>query len=151
MAPPQNTVQSPLIAITGPLARRYCLLNQIPISLFAVAFVLCVCRWFCNFEGNVFTDVCPQEWGGGLDIPCPRSQVPSGEGGYVQGKIYQRAGYTRGGTGIPEGVGIPEGGEYVYPLDIGSGIPPVLTPSSSHHNTYCWQAGGTHPTGMLSC
>ena len=28
--------------------------------------------------------------------------------------------------------------------------PPVLTPSGGHRNTYSWQAGGTHPTGMLS-
>ena len=35
-------------------------------------------------------------------------------------------------------------GGYVYP-------PPVLTPNGNYHNTYDWQAGGTHPTGMLSC
>ena len=29
--------------------------------------------------------------------------------------------------------------------------PPVLTPSGSHHNTYGWKAGGTHPTGIFSC
>ena len=29
--------------------------------------------------------------------------------------------------------------------------PPALTPSGGHQNTYGWQAGGTHPTGMLSC
>ena len=28
---------------------------------------------------------------------------------------------------------------------------PVLTPSGGHPNTYGWQAGGTHPTGILSC
>ena len=27
----------------------------------------------------------------------------------------------------------------------------VLTSSGGHQNTYGWQAGGTHPTGMLSC
>ena len=27
----------------------------------------------------------------------------------------------------------------------------VLTPSGGHRNTYGWQAGGTHPTEMLSC
>ena len=26
----------------------------------------------------------------------------------------------------------------------------VLTSSGGHQNTYVWQAGGTHPTGMLS-
>ena len=26
----------------------------------------------------------------------------------------------------------------------------VLTPSGGHRNTYGWQAGGTHPTEMLS-
>ena len=37
--------------------------------------------------------------------------------------------------------------------DMGPGIPTpwVLTPSGGHHNTYSWQTGGTHPTGMLSC
>ena len=29
--------------------------------------------------------------------------------------------------------------------------PGVLTPSGGHQNMYSWQAGGTHPTGMLSC
>ena len=29
--------------------------------------------------------------------------------------------------------------------------PPVLISSGGHWNTYSWQAGGTHPTGMLSC
>ena len=28
--------------------------------------------------------------------------------------------------------------------------PPVLTPSSGHHNPYGWQVGGTHSTRMLS-
>ena len=28
--------------------------------------------------------------------------------------------------------------------------PPVLTSSGGHRNTYSWQVGGTHPTGMLS-
>ena len=94
MAPPQNTVQSRLIAITWPSARRYCILNQIPISLFAVAFVLCVCRCFCNFNGNVFTDVCPQ---GGARYPLSQVLGPFGGGvGMSRGR------YTRG-QGIPEG------------------------------------------------
>ena len=29
--------------------------------------------------------------------------------------------------------------------------PLVLTPNGSHHSTYDWQVGSTHPTGMLSC
>ena len=29
--------------------------------------------------------------------------------------------------------------------------PPVVLTSGSHWSTYSWQAGGTHPTGMLSC
>ena len=28
--------------------------------------------------------------------------------------------------------------------------PPPLTPRGDHRNTYGWQAGGTHPTGILS-
>ena len=30
-------------------------------------------------------------------------------------------------------------------------LPTVLTSSGGHQNTYSWQAGGTHPTGMPSC
>ena len=41
--------------------------------------------------------------------------------------------------------------EYPHPPDMGPGyLPPVLTPSGSHRNTYSWQAGSMHPTGMLS-
>ena len=29
--------------------------------------------------------------------------------------------------------------------------PLILTPSGAHQNTYCWQVGSTHHTGMLSC
>ena len=29
--------------------------------------------------------------------------------------------------------------------------PAVLTSSGGHRNMHRWQAGGTHPTGMLSC
>ena len=29
--------------------------------------------------------------------------------------------------------------------------PLLLTPSGGHQNMYGWQAGGTHPTEMLSC
>ena len=39
-------------------------------------------------------------------------------------------------------VGIP--GLILYP-------PPALTPSGDHQNMCSWQAGGAHPTGMLSC
>ena len=35
--------------------------------------------------------------------------------------------------------------------DLGYLPPPGPTPSGGHQNTYGWQAGGTHPTGMLSC
>ena len=33
----------------------------------------------------------------------------------------------------------------------GVGALPLVTPSGSHQNMYSWQAGSTHPTGMLSC
>ena len=36
--------------------------------------------------------------------------------------------------------------KFVHPIP-----PPVLTASGGHQNTYGWQAGGTYPTGMLSC
>ena len=36
-------------------------------------------------------------------------------------------------------------------MDMGQrGCPPLFTPSGGHH-TYGRQAGGTHPTAMLSC
>ena len=52
-----------------------------------------------------------------------------------------------GGKGMPEGwrgwVCIP------LPPDMGPGIPnPTPVPSADHHS---WPAGGTHPTGLLSC
>ena len=31
------------------------------------------------------------------------------------------------------------------------GLSTVVTPNGDHRNTYGWQAGSTHPTGMLSC
>ena len=55
------------------------------------------------------------------------------------------------GMGIPQGVGITEGQVYqrvrhrtwdTHPL--------MLTPSGGQNNTYSWQVGGMHPTGMLS-
>ena len=36
--------------------------------------------------------------------------------------------------------------------DLGTILPlPVLTSSGGHRNTYVWQAGGMHLTGMVSC
>ena len=79
--------------------------------------------------------------------------------GYTTGvgmsRGYSGCGYVRGrwsryvqGVGIPEGVGR---GGYVYPPpDMGPGIP-IPPPCGGHHNTYSWQVGGTHSTGMLSC
>ena len=45
------------------------------------------------------------------------------------------------------------GGEYPPSgtWDLGYLPPPVPTPSGGHQNTYGWQAGGTHPTGMFNC
>ena len=120
----------------------------------------------CDFYRNVrsgkvmfsLVSVCPQTGGyawshvpsGGVPA---WSQVPSRwwvcPGGWVYWrKVYQGVRYTRG-SGIPEGVyqrGVYQrgwvccGGMYTHP-----------TPGTNHHNTYGWQACGTHPTGMLSC
>ena len=84
----------------------------------------------------------------GVDLP---------EGDIPEGMVYQKSGYTRG-VGIPEGTGMPEGmsisesrggGGYLYPPTpyIDQGYLLTLTPSG---NTHAWQAGKTHPTGMLS-
>ena len=43
-----------------------------------------------------------------------------------------------GGAGIPQRMGIP---------DVGVGMYTQWQPP----HMYAWQAGGTHPTGMLSC
>ena len=48
----------------------------------------------------------------------------------------------------------PKHGPVYPPLscqDIGPRYPLILTPSDGHRNTYGGQAGGTHPTLMLSC
>ena len=58
-------------------------------------------------------------------------------GGHVQG-------VGMSGEGISREMGIPGLMIYIY-------TPLVLTPSGSHQNIYGWKAGGTHPTGMLSC
>ena len=42
-----------------------------------------------------------------------------------------------------------EGG-YPWTWNLGYPLPLLLTRSGSHQNIYGWQAGGTHPTGMLS-
>ena len=94
-------------------------------------------------EGNVFTSVCLSPGGIGwaslvpgpffweASIPGPRS-LPGGE--YAGGRWVPRGEYS--GDEYPTGVG-------TQPL--------LLTPSGSHQNMYGWRAGGTHPTGMLSC
>ena len=71
--------------------------------------------------------------GGGMGMP-KGGEMGMSEGAYVQ----------RGGV-YPRSHGIPT------PLDMGYGIPLVLTPSGGHQNRCSLQAGGTHPTGMLSC
>ena len=53
---------------------------------------------------------------------------------------------------IPEGAGVSKSGGGGSTQPIHTPPPPlILTPSSSHQNTYGWQASDTHPTGMLSC
>ena len=42
------------------------------------------------------------------------------------------------------------GNSHIEPTPSPSPIPKVMTPSGGHQNMYTWQAGGTHPTGMLS-
>ena len=66
--------------------------------------------------------------------------VPDPFGGNIQGwgQVFPWGWYVQG-AGRPERMGIPEGGVgYVY-----------LAAANTH--LYGWQAGGTHPTGMLSC
>ena len=48
--------------------------------------------------------------------------------------------YGGGGWDTGAGAGILEGQGMCT-------SPPIPT----HHNTYSWQADGTHPTGMFSC
>ena len=101
-------------------------------------------------------------------------------GGYVQGVrwVYQGSGCTRGRVwgytrklgipeeiGVPKGVGIPEGVYQRARVGIREvrGCRTVCIPTppriwdlgypslSTDTNTYGWQAGSTHLTGMLSC
>ena len=59
----------------------------------------------------------------------------------------QGVGMSRRGVGyVQEGVGMSKGDVYVW---VGYSCN-LLTPSDSHY-MYGRQAGGTHPTGMLSC
>ena len=72
----------------------------------------------------VMTTTCHQQ---GMGLSREGWVCPGGrEGEYVQRVV---------GVVYPRSDGIP---------------PPVLTPSGSHQNTFSWQAGCMHPTGILS-
>ena len=45
---------------------------------------------------------------------------------------------------------LTSGGHWTLKLVLLRAYPTVVTPSGGHRNTYGWQAGSTHPTGMLS-
>ena len=75
--------------------------------------------------------------------------ILEGRGEYIRGE--------GGGAGVSEGVITEKVGWCGYvstPLqtwDLGyPSTHPILTPSAGHHNTCSWQAGGMHPTGILS-
>ena len=103
--------------------------------------------------------VCSRGWVGMLGPrSLPRGGVCMPEGG-AGGTQRRGRGYTRGwgwvyqmGGQVYQRVGV---NMYTHSLDMGPGIPTpppsLLTPSSSHHNMYRWQASCTHPTEMLSC
>ena len=86
-------------------------------------------------EGNVFMDTCLFTRGWVFLVPCLFFggylwyQVPSRVGGYVLGL----GGYI--------GVGMSRG--WVTTSNLGRGTWDTMG--------YAWQAGDTHPTGMLSC
>ena len=99
-------------------------------------------------EGNVFTGVCLSTGEGIVSlVPCPFRDG----GGYVWGWVCP-------GVGMSGGIGAQEGG-YVQgvgtPLEMGPQrwvCPGVNHPSQTWDTMgYGRQAGGTHPTGMLSC
>ena len=79
------------------------------------------------------------------------SHVPSMGVGMSRGWVYFRGEYTggrvcQGYTRYTPGICI-----HTHPLgqwDLGYRLP---FRRNDHHNTYRWQAGGTHSTGMLSC
>ena len=79
--------------------------------------------------------------GGGVEITYPQNTLLP--------EIPTPRIYTHRDT-IPEGRHIPW--DTLTPRDtLLPGIPyPLLTSSGGHCKTYVWQAGGTHPTGMLS-
>ena len=77
----------------------------------------------------------------------------------MSGGVSKRGvGVSQGGrSGYVWGEGTP--GPIVYPSPSAHGTwenhththTQVLTPSEDHQNKCGWQAGGTHPNGMLSC
>ena len=110
--------------------------------------MFCFYRPQTNFgQGNVFTGVCLFTGG----MPGPRSLLGDG---YVKWSNVQDVGIPEcWGACIPEGRGgqvyqytrgVDIGRVYIpIPLDMGPAIPtvpPVVTPSDGHHNTYSWQA-----------
>ena len=62
-------------------------------------------------------------------------------------------GVSEGGVGVSGGRGVHVQGVVCIPPVRGTWDthPLVLTPSGGHHNMYGCQAGGMHPSRMLSC
>ena len=109
--------------------------------------------YFCRFDGpstrlrevDIFTSVsfCPPGRAG-----CAWLVQCSFQGVCMPGPMSLPRGWEYWGTGTRDGVYQ----EYVT-LPLGEWDLGYRPPSSStgHNNTYHWQAGGTHSTGMLSC
>ena len=130
------------------------------------------CKYKISDQYNIWwseelIDICPIQ---GVDIPVQVCLL----GLFMTGPI-PGGWYTKGQWVNQKGVDIPEGsvyqrgiyrrqvnhrlGMYTNPFNIGPGIaPPNMGPGLPTHplttgytNTYGWQAGATHPTGMFSC
>ena len=126
-------------------------------------------KFYKSHIGNVFTGVYHSVAGGGVTGPTSspghhQMSVAEGCGGpthyWTPPDVNSRGSIPGWVPGAMSGGCLGLGWGPTLPLftDIwwcpGNGVgppPPVLTPSGGHWNTYSWQAGGMHPTWMLSC
>ena len=95
-------------------------------------------------EGNVFRGVCRSFCSGEGGSPC--DHYPDMGPGYLHPPGHEAWVLTHPPL-------LTSGGHYWRPVQTFHlrTYPPVLTSSGGQQNTYSWQAGGTHPTEMLSC
>ena len=108
------------------------------------------------WECNVFTGVCYSVWGWGGNAQMAPGYLPPPPRDMEPGYLPPTCAWDLGAY-TPSPLLLTSGGHHWKPVqtwsleDLPPPLPPVLTSSGGHWNMYSWQAGGTHPTGMLSC